>query len=305
MSGECEAVDTSCCACCGIAEIDDIKLKPCDDCDLVKYCSDECMEDHKSQHEEACKKRAAELRDELLFKQPEGSHNGDCPICCLPLSLDRKNSSMYNCCSKVICNGCSHANDIREDEMRLEQRCPFCRKSLPETKEERDKLHMKRIEANDPVAMCSEGMDQRERGDYIRAFEYFTKAAELGDAQAHNQLAHMYRDGEGVEKDAEMILYHFEEAAIGGHPGSRYALGVYEYYGGSTERAVKHWIIAAALGLDASIKILMEKFREGEVEKEDLTSALRAHKAAVDATKSPQRGIAEEFNRFLVSQSIR
>ena len=34
---ESEAVVTcSCCASCGIAEIDDIKLKDCDDCDLVK-----------------------------------------------------------------------------------------------------------------------------------------------------------------------------------------------------------------------------------------------------------------------------
>ena len=37
MSEENEAVDTSCCASCGIAEIDDIKLKDCDGCDLVKY----------------------------------------------------------------------------------------------------------------------------------------------------------------------------------------------------------------------------------------------------------------------------
>ena len=72
--------DVSCCACCGIAEIDDIKLmKDCDDCDLVKYCSGECKGNHKSEHEEECKKRAAELRDELLFKQPEGNHWGDCP----------------------------------------------------------------------------------------------------------------------------------------------------------------------------------------------------------------------------------
>ena len=34
------------------------------------------------------RKRAAVLRDELLFKQPESSHLGDCPICCLPLPLD-------------------------------------------------------------------------------------------------------------------------------------------------------------------------------------------------------------------------
>ena len=89
MSGDNEA-DTPCCASCGMAEIDDVKLMPCDDCDLVRYCSDECQEDHRSTHEEACKKRAAELRDELLFKQPESSHMGDCPICCVPLPLNMR-----------------------------------------------------------------------------------------------------------------------------------------------------------------------------------------------------------------------
>ena len=33
------------------------------------------------------------------------------------------------------------------------------------------------------------------------------------------------------------------------------------------------------------------------MEKEDLTSALRAHKAAVDAIRSPQRKAAEEFKQ--------
>ena len=65
-----EEVADTCCASCGIIGIDDIKLVPCDDCDLVRYCSDECREDHNPEHKEACKKRAAELRDELLFKQP-------------------------------------------------------------------------------------------------------------------------------------------------------------------------------------------------------------------------------------------
>ena len=66
-SVEAETADI-CCASCGIIEVDDVKLKECDGCDLVKYCSDECREDHKSEHEEACKKRAVELHDELLFK---------------------------------------------------------------------------------------------------------------------------------------------------------------------------------------------------------------------------------------------
>ena len=92
-----------CCASCGIAGVDDIKLVPCDDCDLVKYCSDECREDHKSEHEEECKKRAAELHDEILFRQPESMHEGDCPICYLPLSIDPQQSVLIDLCWLLLC----------------------------------------------------------------------------------------------------------------------------------------------------------------------------------------------------------
>ena len=97
----------TCCASCGIAEVDDIKLMECDDCDLVKYCGLKCQQDHLPEHEAMCKERAAELHDEILFKQPESTHEGDCPICCLPLPpLDHQKSPMYACCSKWICIGC-------------------------------------------------------------------------------------------------------------------------------------------------------------------------------------------------------
>ena len=82
------------CASCGIAEIDHVKLVPCDGCDLVRYCSDDCRENHKLEHREECKKRVAVLLDEILFKQPECSYLGDCPICCLPLPIDMTKSSM-------------------------------------------------------------------------------------------------------------------------------------------------------------------------------------------------------------------
>ena len=66
ISIDAEEVATDiCCASCGIAEVDDVKLKPCDGCDLVKYCSDTCKEDHRLQHETLCRERAAELRDEI------------------------------------------------------------------------------------------------------------------------------------------------------------------------------------------------------------------------------------------------
>ena len=46
------------------------------------------------------------------------------------------------------------------------------------------------------------------------------------------------------------------------------------------------------------MKILMKEFEHGAVGKKDLAAALRAHKAAVNATKSPQRLEAEEYDRI-------
>jgi len=298
-----------CCAACGIAEVDDVKLKECADCDLVKYCSDACQKNHKSQHEEACKKRMAELRDELLFKQPDNSHLGDCPICCLPIPLDMDKSIMMACCNQVICNGCNYANMKRQLEDRREPKCPFCRYPIHETDEECDKRTMKRIEANDPAAMTQWGRDQYDKGDYSVAFEYYTRAAELGYVEAHYRLSILYQEGHGVEKDKGKETHHLEEAAIGGHPRARYTLAYYEalktrkIFGdnGNTERAVKHWIIAATQGYDESIKPLMELFKGGFVSKDVLADALRAHQAAVDAAKSLQREAAEELQRTLKS----
>ena len=58
---------------------------------------------------------------------------------------------------------------------------------------------------------------------------------------------------------------------------------------------MKHFTIAANLGHDESIKALMDNFKDGFVSKDDLAAALRAHQAAADATKSPQREAAEEY----------
>ena len=296
MSEETETVDTCCCSC-GIAEIDDMKLVPCDGCDLVRYCSDQCREEHRPEHGEECKKRATELRDELLFKQPESNYLGDCPICSLPMPIDEEKSSIYECCSKLICDGCVFANMTREKEMRLTPSCPFCRTALPETDEEYDKQLMKRVEANDPAALRRQGMvEQHEKGDYRSAFDYFAKAAALGDAWAHFNLARLYHDGEGVEKDEGKYIRHLEEAAIGGHPNARCLLAIFERKRGNTERSVKHYIIAASQGQDGSMQMLMELFKHGYVEKEVLAAALRAHKAAVDATKSRERELEERIS---------
>ena len=184
-----------CCASCGTAEVDDIKLKTCTACKSVRYCSIKCQKEHRSQHKRACKKRAAELHDEILFKQPEITNEGDCPICCLPIPLDKTKSTMMSCCSKIICNGCVYSNDIRIYQEKLVSACPFCRHLDPKTKDEEIKNIMKRVNANDPAALLQMGLRRYEDGDYDSAFKYVNKAAELGDAGGHYELSIFYHEG--------------------------------------------------------------------------------------------------------------
>ena len=282
-----------CCASCGISAIDDVKLTDCDNCDLVKYCSEECKENYIEKHEEECKKRAAELRDRDLFEQPDESYLGECPICCLPLPLDPTKSCMMACCSQLICHGCHYANGKREYEAGLEHRCAFCREPVPNSKEEIHKRRMKRVKKNCPVAMGEVG--KRHHGDHETALKYWTNAAELGEADAHFELSCMYRLGQGVEMDMKKEGYHLEQAAIRGHPEARHNLGIREANNGRFERAVKHFIIAANLGdHDSSLKRLKELYAKGNARKEDYADALRAYQVAANATKSAEREVAEE-----------
>ncbi len=281
-----------CCANCGIAEVDDIKLLDCDGCDLVKYCGDVCMEVHQEKHDKQCKKRQAELRDKELFRQPDGSHYGECLLCFLPMPLDPQKSSFKSCCSKTICEGCEYAHHVQNGS----KTCPFCREPTAADDEENTKRMMERIKANDPAAISEMGTERYHEGDHDAAVEYWTMAAEFGDVVAHNQLGYMYWNGGGVEKDEEKAVYHYEKAAIGGHHGARYNLACVEHENGNTDRAVKHLIIAANLGDEGSMKELWTHYSEGNITKGDLDATLRTHHAAINEMKSPEREAADRFN---------
>ncbi|KAK1737383.1 hypothetical protein QTG54_011669 [Skeletonema marinoi] len=212
-------------------------------------------------------KRAAELHDEIIFKQPESSHLGDCPICCLPHPIGGEHSAIVACCSKIICKGCDHANQLREAEGNLQRKCPFCRHRVPASQQESKMDHMKRVEVNDPFAIAQMGIMRFYEGNYEGAFKYYTKAAELGDVESHYLLSTMYRGG------------------------------LCEAENGNYERATRHLIIAASLGHEPSIEMLKANYTKGNVSKADFAAALRAHQAAIDATKSPQREAAEKWEK--------
>mmetsp|Transcript_26475 Transcript_26475/g.40020 ORF Transcript_26475/g.40020 Transcript_26475/m.40020 type:complete len:263 (+) Transcript_26475:44-832(+) len=233
----------------------------------------------------------------LNYMTAESSHLGDCPICFLPLSIDPQKSTFMGCCSKIICQGCAYANTLRQREEKLEPACAFCRHRLPKTQKESEMNKMKRVEKNDPFALQYVGVKHKVEGDHEKAFKYWAKAADLGDAIAHYYLSIAYREGKGVEKDEKMEIYHLEKAAIAGHHLARYNLAMHEGGNGRYERAVKHLIISANLGHDKSIQKLKENYTDGHVSKEDFAAALRAYQAAMVAMKSPQREAAEAARR--------
>ena len=246
-----------------------------------------------STNKERSQLRGRLVKDKELFKQPHKSHLGECPICFLPMPIDENKSSCFNCCCKSICNGCVYADYKSSGNIN----CPFCREPGVNGDEENDKILMKRVKANDPVALNYMGRKRIDEGDIDKGVEYLKKAVELGDIDSHFRLGGIYYEGEVVEKDLEKAIHHYEKAAIGGHPQARYNLGCFDGGNGNFERAVKHLIIAAEQGLEESMKLLRDFFSAGQISKEELESTLCKHKAAIDATKSAQRDAGEAYSR--------
>ena len=220
---------------------------------LVRYCNTNCQRNHWPKHKKECKIRAAELRDEALFKDPPAKE--ECPICFLPMPIrlmccmtlppatvlsvpiydyamanerlaDTNTEQYHSCCGKTICKGCIHS--FRESGN--SGRCPFCNADRSKTEEEIVEKIMKRVEANDATAIYVlgsyyyhglHGLQQ----DRAKAIELYDKAAELGCSNAHNQLGDEYRE----RGDLKKATFHTEAAAMAGHEVARYNLGITKF----------------------------------------------------------------------------
>ena len=288
---------TAQCAACGK---DDDGLKKCGACELVRYCSIDCQRAHRPQHKKACKRRAAELYDEALFKQPPSRE--DCPICFLELPL-YSNMQMYKgCCGKIVCDGCVYAHAQQADECRTS--CPFCREPTSRTVEESMRRIERRVELKDPRATFMMGAFYAD-GEYglskniDKAIELFLRAAELGSINAHFNLGIAHHRGDGVQVDKEKTKHHYEKAVIAGHIRARHDLGTLEANGGNLHRAMKHFIISANAGHDDSLKKVHCGFRDGLVNKDDFEKTLRAHQKSQDETRSEWRDKAAAARMIL------
>ena len=243
-------------------------------------------------------KRAAELHEEALFKEPPPPH-GDCPICFLRLPTMNSGKSYMTCCGKMICSGCRHAPVYdNQGNIIVEKKCPFCR--TPETTSNKEIFERvkQRVEVGDAYAFYMMG-DYFDRGkyglpqDYSKAIEFWRKAGKYG----YNNIGIVYDHGEGVERDKKMAKHYYELAAMEGCVVARHNLGVVsEENAGNYDIASKHLMIAVRGGDTLSVKTIQRMYKEGHATKDEYTNALRSHQAYLNEIKSDQRDKAAAFS---------
>jgi hypothetical protein len=303
----------NCCVECGKEEGGAVSLKACKSCMRVKYCHAACQKKHWPKHKKECKIRAAELRDDALFKDPPPKE--DCPICFLPMPAhlicyvslppatilsvpiydyavaneevaDNGTEQYFPCCGKSICGGCIHS--FRKSG---NTKCPFCNaERMGKTDEEMVEDLMKRVAVNDAASICmlASKYNTGELGlvqDHVKAMELYVRAANLGDKNAHHNLGSIYHEGGDLKK----AKFHYEAAAMAGNEEARCMMGFIEAKVGNMERAMKHWTIAASAGHYTAIHVLRLSFEGGAVSRESIDTTLAAYNSSCVEMRSEAR----------------
>ena len=284
----------NCCAECG--KEGGASLKICKSCMLVKYCNAECQHKHWPKHKKLCKQRAAELRDEALFKDPPAKETlppatiSSVPIHNYAMANERLATEpmekYYSCCGKTICRGCVHSFSKTGND----GKCPFCNSDRDIELDKVAEELLKRVGANDAysIFMLADSYYQGLNGfqqDHEKAFELLTKASNLGCSKAHNNLGVIY-EGAGNLKKAK---FHVEAAAMAGDEVARCNLGIVEAQSGNMERARKLFTIAASAGDSRAMNILIPSFQSGRVSRESSNSILAVYNNSCAEMRSEAR----------------
>ena len=289
-----EVIQQQTCAACGKQGSN---LNICNKCKSVTYCNAACKKKHRKKHKKACERRVSQLHDEALFKDIEPE---ECPICFLPMPIETDASTFKSCCGKVICNGCMNAVNQDFHSRGKTPLCAYCRSPPASTMKEENK-RIKRLLDSDNATACYTYGNYYSRGEHglpqnwAKANELWLKAGEYGHPSGYFNLGVSYRDGTGVEVDQKKAKYYYELAAINGHVNASYILGAYEGNAGNYQLAVKHYIIAAKAGYDASLEWVKIGYNHGIVTKDEYASTLRAYHERRKEMKSDMRDKAKEM----------
>ena len=234
--------------------------------------------------------------DDKLFQDPPPKE--DCPICMLPMPYSSGLCGVYTtylpCCGKLLCTGCSNAEDEEMIKGNIKPWCSLCRVPLPTSAKERHQRYEKQMKLNDAEAFSNLGSSYKDGAfglpqDFNKAIELWNRGAELGSNNAHYNLAIAYYH-QDIKQNGKSI-YHWKLAAIGGHEIARHNLGATEEESGDMDRAMKHFMIAARSGYEKSLKEVGNGYKAGYVTKDEYANTKRAYQVCVDEMKSKKRSI--------------
>ena len=142
------------------------------------------------------------------------------------------------------------------------------------------------------LEFCENGNEEeKERGNQL-----LQKAANLGLCSANYRLGCAYfgllygvDDNFGVDENVDKAMFHFEAAAIAGHGGARYNIGLKYCNDSSTGLGAKHLMIGAKTGYKDCMDAIKKMFANDCVTKTEFEETLRAYQKSLDELKSEQR----------------
>jgi hypothetical protein len=84
---------------------------------------------------------------------------------------------------------------------------------------------VKTLEASTPLEFMKNGDACYEQEDYVKAFDWYQRAANQGNDDAQINLGSMYEHGNGVQQDYSQAFEWYQKAANQGYVNAKYYLG--------------------------------------------------------------------------------
>ena len=180
------------------------------------------------------------------------------------------------CCGNEICSACvaeGEAHVIKQNakggRKMIIDACAFCRTPFPSDDEYVRLLENRAFVKADRVAMNQLGKAYSEGDcglpkDELKALDYWIKAAELGSAEACNNIGQCFREGTLISQDFRKGALVEGVGAVRGHAAARHNVGCTEYRKlGNHEMGIRHFKIAAKAGFQPSLNILRNIYNSG------------------------------------------
>ena len=230
----------------------------------------------------------------------------ECPICMIPIPLDRGETAFYTCCGKSICRGCIYTHllgEIANGATVDDQKCPFCRQP-PLSETNQIKLLKRLMKNNNPQGFIQMAKSYEDGEDGLiqsntKAFQMYICAAEIGYTEAYEKIGFYYQQGIAVEQDMSKAFAFYEVASKKGSVHAHKKLAKFHAINENVQQCIEHTKVAANAGDKDSMDMLMGIYKKQILSKEELTQTLRAHQASINGMKSEDREKAKVIQKAM------